>query len=308
MTSMKKNQLKGKVSSVALRWLLRIFLYGWCVTIIFPLFWMLATSFKSSKIFMQGDVWSWPEELYILNYVKAWSEANMGSYVVNTLYVTLLTVVLFVIMLTTTSYILAKFEFRFIKFFETYYFVAMMIPGMLLLVPLYFQLQSVGNWIASVVQVLTNNPDFTFNITDNLFVLALVYAVTALPTPIFLLTGFIRNVDKGFLEAARMDGAGELYIFTKIVIPFVKPIVLFQCLTQFMGTWNEYLTALTFLESSSNYTLSVGIQKLIAQFGYQSDYGAVFSGLVISLLPILILYILFQNTIQNGTDMSEGLK
>lgn len=308
MTSMKKNQLKGKVSSVALRWLLRIFLYGWCVTIIFPLFWMLATSFKSSKIFMQGDVWSWPEELYILNYVKAWSEANMGSYVVNTLFVTLLTVVLFVIMLTTTSYILAKFEFRFIKFFETYYFVAMMIPGMLLLVPLYFQLQSVGNWIASVVQVLTNNPDFTFNITDNLFVLALVYAVTALPTPIFLLTGFIRNVDKGFLEAARMDGAGELYIFTKIVIPFVKPIVLFQCLTQFMGTWNEYLTALTFLESSSNYTLSVGIQKLIAQFGYQSDYGAVFSGLVISLLPILILYILFQNTIQNGTDMSEGLK
>lgn len=308
MTSMKKNRLKGKMASFSMRWLLRVFLYGWCVTIIFPLFWMLATSLKSSKVFMAGDVWSWPKELYLTNYIKAWTEANMGAYVTNTLLVTVLTVVLHIIMLTTTSYILAKFEFRFVKFFERYYFAAMMIPGMLLLVPLYFQLQSVGEWIASVVQVVTNNPEFTFNITDNLFTLSLVYAVTALPTPIFLLTGFIRNVDKGFLEAARMDGAGEFYIFTKIVIPFVKPIVLFQGLTQFMGTWNEYLTALTFLESSEKYTLSVGIQKLIAQFGYQSDYGAVFSGLVISLIPILILYILFQNTIQNGTDMSEGLK
>ncbi len=308
MASMKKNKIKRNLTSTVLRWVLRIFLYGWCVTIIFPLFWMLATSLKDSQEFMLGDVWSWPEFMYLTNYFRAWNEASMGVYIANTLLVTILTVVLYAIMLTTTSYILAKFNFRFIKFFEKYYFVAMMIPGMLLLVPLYFQLQNVGGWIETVIRLVTNNPSYTFNITDNLVTLSLVYAVTALPTPIFLLTGFVRSIDKGFLEAARMDGAGEFYIFAKIVLPFVKPIVLFQCLTQFMGTWNEYLTALTFLESQERYTLSVGIQKLIAQFGYQSDYGAVFSGLVISMVPILILYVLFQKTIQNGTDMSEGLK
>lgn len=304
----KKNKIRQSLGSASLRWLLRIFLYGWAVTILFPLFWTLATSLKSSKDFMLGDVWSWPDPMYLTNFIKAWNEANMGAYTFNTLFVTVLTVVLFAIMLTTTAYILAKYNFKFIKFFEKYYFVSMMIPGMLLLVPLYFQLDNVGTWIRSVLRLITGDPDLVFSITDNLVTLSVVYAVTALPTPIFLLTGFMRSIDKSFLEAARIDGASEMYVFTRIVLPFVKPIVLFQCLTQFMGTWNEYMTALTFLEDEKNYTLSVGIQKLISQFGYQSDYGAVFAGLIICLLPILLLYVLFQKTIQNGTDMSEGIK
>ncbi|MBQ8910676.1 MAG: carbohydrate ABC transporter permease [Oscillospiraceae bacterium] len=304
----RNNKIRFSAGSTAMRWLLRIILYGWAVTIIFPLFWTLATSLKSSKVFMQGDVWNWPDPMYLTNFFRAWQEANMGAYTFNTLFVTVLTVVLFAIMLTTTSYILAKYDFKFVKFFEKYYFVSMMIPGMLLLVPLFFQLRDVGDWLQSVIRFVTGNPNYTFVLTDNLITLSVVYAVTALPTPIFLLTGFMRGIDKSFLEAARIDGASEMYIFTRIVLPFVKPIVLFQCLTQFMGTWNEYMTALTFLENEKNYTLSVGIQKLIAQFGYQSDYGAVFAGLIISLLPILLLYVVFQKTIQNGTDMSEGIK
>lgn len=304
----KFSRVKRNLITGGLRWLLRVFLYGWVVLVLFPLFWMLATSLKSSRDFMSGDVWNWPKLMYLTNYIKAWNEANMSKYMFNTLFVTVLTVAFFAIMVTTTAYILAKYNFKWMKIFESYYFAAMMIPGMLLLVPLYFQMRSAGTWMEHVLQVVTNNPALTFNITDNLITLSLIYAVQALPTPVFLLTGFVRGVDKGFLEAARIDGAGEFCIFSRIVLPFVKPIVLFQCLTQFMGTWNEYLTALTFLESQERYTLSVGIQKLIAQFGYQSDYGAVFAGLVISMLPILILYIFFQKTIQNGTDMSEGLK
>lgn len=305
---MNKNKLKRSIGSGAMRWVLRIVLYGWAATIIFPLFWTLATSLKSSREFMLGDMWSWPDPMYLVNYIKAWNEADMGAYTFNTLFVTVLTTVLFAVMLTTTSYILAKYDFGFVRFCEKYYFVGMMIPGMLLLVPLFFQLSDIGAWIESVLRFITGDPNLTFSLTDNLVTLSVVYAVTALPTPIFLLTGFIRSVDKSFLEAARLDGAGEMYIFSRVVLPFVKPVVLFQCLTQFMGTWNEYMTAVTFLESQEHYTLSVGIQKLISQFGYQSDYGAVFAGLTISLLPILILYMMFQKTIQNGTDMSEGIK
>lgn len=304
----KKNQVKHSKTTAFLRWVLRIFLYGWGVTVAFPLYWMLATSFKSSKDFMLGDVWKWPQLIYLTNYIKAWKEANMGAYMFNTFFVVALTVVLFAIMLTTTSYILGKYNFKFVRFFEKYYFISMMIPGMLLLVPLYFELHSIGNWVEALLRVVTGNPELVFNMTDNLVTLAVVYAVTALPAPVFLLTGFVRSVNNSFLEAARIDGAGEFYIFTKIVLPFIRPVVLFQCLTQFMGTWNEYLTALTFLESEDRYTLSVGIQKLIEQFTYQSDYGAIFAGLVISLLPIVVLYVLFQKVIQNGTDMSEGLK
>ena len=302
----KKIGQSGK--TIALRWLLRVLLYGWAVTIIFPVLWMFSTSLKSSRDFMLGDIWKWPKLMYLSNYVKAWEEANMGAYTFNTLFVVVLTVLIYVIMLTTTTYILGTYEFKLVKAVEKSYWAAMMIPGALLLVPLYFQVSSIGNVIQRALQVILNKPDLTINISDNLVSLAIIYAVQSLPVPIFLVTGFVKGVNKSFLEAARIDGAGEWSIFSRVVLPFVKPIVLFQCLTCFMGTWNEYLTALTFLESDKNYTLSVGIQKLIAQFTYQSDYGAIFAGLVISLLPILILYILFQNVIQNGTDMSEGLK
>ena len=303
-----KTKIKQSFTTVFLRWVLRIFLYAWAVTIIFPIYWMFATSLKNSQEFMLGDVWNWPKLMYLTNYIKAWKEASMGAYMFNTLFVVVLTVILFTIMLTTTAYILGKYNFRIVTIVEKFYFLAMMIPGMLLLVPLYSQMQSIGEVVQSILRVILNNPEYTINITDNLVTLAIIYAVQALPVPIFLLTGFVRSIDKSFIEAARIDGAGEWRIFSTVVMPFIKPIVLFQCLTQFMGTWNEYLTALTFLESQENYTLSVGIQKLISQFGYQSDYGAVFAGLIISLLPILVLYIIFQKVIQNGTDMSEGLK
>lgn len=307
-TDMKKNKIKQSWKTMLLRWILRIFLYGWAVTVIFPLVWMVSTSLKSSQDFMSGNVWKWPELMFLTNFEKAWTEANMGSYTMNTLLVTILSVALYIIMLSTTAYILGVYKFKFLKVVEKFYWLSMMIPGALLLVPLYFQVSSIGDVLQRVLRVILGIPDLSFNITDNLITLSVIYAVQALPVGVFLLTGFVRSVDKSFLEAARIDGAGEWHIFTKVVFPFIRPIVMFQCLTKFMGTWNEYLTALTFLESEDKYTLSVGIQKLITQFTYQSDYGAIFAGLLISIIPILILYILFQNVIQNGTDMSEGLK
>lgn len=304
----KSNRIKRSGKEIMLRWLLRLFLYAWAVTVVFPFVWMASTSLKSSQEFMSGNVWKWPELMFLTNFAKAWKEASMGAYTMNTLFVTVLTVILYVIMLSTCAYIIGVYEFKFVKVVEKFYWLSMMIPGALLLVPLYFQVSSIGDVLQSVVQFVTGNPDLTFNITDNLITLSVIYAVQGLPVGIFLLAGFVRSVNKSFLEAARIDGAGEWHIFSKVVFPFIKPIVLFQCLTNFMGTWNEYLTALTFLESENKYTLSVGIQKLITQFTYQSDYGAIFAGLLISIVPILILYILFQNVIQNGTDMSEGLK
>ena len=303
-----KSKINRSWQTILLRWLLRIFLYGWAVTVIFPFVWMLSTSLKSSQEFMSGNVWNWPELMFLTNFTKAWEEANVGAYTANTLFVTALSVVLYILMLTTTAYILGIYKFKFVRMVEWFYWVAMMIPGALLLVPLYFQVQSIGEVLQAVVRFFTGIPDLSFNITDNLVTLAVIYAVQGLPGGLFLLTGFVRGVDKSFLEAAKIDGAGEWHVFSKVVLPFIRPIVMFQCLTKFMGTWNEYLTALTFLESEDKYTLSVGIQKMITQFTYQSDYGAIFAGLLISIIPIFILYVLFQNVIQNGTDMSEGLK
>ena len=287
------NRIKQSTGTIIMRWVIRIFLYAWVITVIFPLFWMLATSLKDSKVFMQGgaNIWNWPDKIFLINYIKAWAEANMGQYMLNTLMVVVMTVIFYTIMVTTTSYILAKYNFKFIKFFRGFYFVAMMIPTVLLIYQLYFQLNSIVG-----------------GLTDELIVLALVYAVQGIPAGVFLLTAFVSGIDKSFMEAAKIDGAGEWCIFSRIIIPFILPVVLFLGLTQFMGSWNEYLTALTFLDSDTKLTLSVGIQRLITKFTYESDYGIIFSSLVISLLPILLLYAMFQKVIQNGTDISDGIK
>ena len=105
-----------------------------------------------------------------------------------------------------------------------------------------------------------------------------------------------------------MDGAGEYRIFTSIILPQLRPMLVFISLGHIMNVWNEYTLARTFLESESNYTISVGIQSIQNAFTYSFDYGALFASLVLSLLPIMILYLLFQKQILSGTDASEGIK
>lgn len=280
---------KRDVKTAVKRWIIRVFLYAWVITVLFPLFWMLATALKDSRVFMAGDVWGWPDIIFVINFVDAWVEANIGTYIFNTLFVVILSTAISIVMSTTTSYIISKFGGRFVRFLKGFYFFSMMIPVILLVYQLYYQLNTIG-------------------FTDNLIVLSFIYAVQALPGSVFLMTGFMSSINDSFLEAARIDGAGEWSIFIRIVVPFVMPIICFECLTRFMGAWNEYLTATTLLTSEMNYTLSAGIQRLITRFTYESNYGVIFASLTISLLPILVLYIAFQKVIQNGTDMSEGIK
>lgn len=276
--------------TVISRFLLRIVLYFWALTILFPVVWMIYSSFKTPKEFMT-NVWGWPNDIYLVNYIKAWIRADISKYVLNTLILSVCTVVLYFLFISTTSYVLAKYKFKLNRFFRGFYFIAMMIPSVLVLVPLYFQLESLKS-----------------GITDNLFTLIIVYTVQAIPGGIFLLTGFMKGINNSFIEAAVIDGANEWKIYSNIVIPFTKPVLFFLCLTNFMSTWNEYTTALTFLTSPENYTISIGVQRMTSIFSYDNEHGAVFAGLVISMLPILILYAIFQKQILRGTDSSEGLK
>lgn len=281
---------RESVSSFAGRWVLRLFLYFWGVTILFPTVWMISSSFKRPKEFMM-DVWAWPKDVYLVNYIKAWVQADMAKYVLNTLFLAVGTVLLYFLIVSSTSYILAKYDFRLKRFFRGFYFVAMMIPSILVLVPLYFQLESVKT-----------------GFTDHLPTLMVVYAIQAIPGTIFLLTGVIGGINNSFVEAALIDGASQWKIYTRIIIPFTKPVLFFLCLTNFMGTWNEYTTALTFLTSETHYTISIGLQRMTSIFSYGNEHGAVFAGLVISMLPILIIYAVFQKQILHGTDAGEGLK
>ena len=176
-------------SSFILRTLLRVFLLAWAVTVIYPLFWMIISSLKTNSEFYMSP-WALPETLHLENYISAWVTSKFSDYFLNSVLVIAGTVVLYLIMLTTTSYALAKYQFRGKQMLQNFWFFAMMIPSILLTIPLYFFMQSM-------------------RLTDNRLVLMVIYAVQALHAGIFLLTGFIKNISNAFMEAAYLDGAGE---------------------------------------------------------------------------------------------------
>ncbi|MCQ2449208.1 MAG: carbohydrate ABC transporter permease [Clostridia bacterium] len=267
------------------KWIVRLFLLICLVLVVFPILWLVMSSFKNQMEFL-ADPMATPSVWRFANYVTAWKEMHLSVYLLNSLFLVVATAALHFLMVSTTSYILAKIPFKLNKGLELYYFFAMMIPAVLMLTPLYFLFDSVG-------------------FTDSLGALVLIYASVSLPTSIFLVTGFMRNINNAFTEAAFIDGANEFQIFWSVILPLVKPVLFFSVIGNIMGTWNEYTTALTFISTPEKYPVSIGLHFMETSVG---DKGVVFAGLVIALVPVLVIYGLFQKQIQNGVSADEGVK
>ena len=282
-------------------WVSRIILAACAVGVIFPLVWLLYTSLKDGQEFAV-NLWSLPKKLKFENYKLAFEKVVLKDYVsgkevsvfnmlLNTARVTVIGVLLVTFMAAVASFILEKYKFRGIKFFKTFFFAAIMIPSILLVVPLYTQLREISR-------------DLFIN---NRFMLALIYAVQALPMQIFLLSKFIRTIDNGLIEAARIDGANEFVVFFQIIIPCITPILAFVALVTGMAFWNEYTVAMIFIKDYTKMTISVGLTQLTAAYE-RVDLAPIFSGYILALLPIFVLYAIFQKPIQNGMDMDSGIK
>lgn len=276
----------GKSKSAILsRLLIRIFLVICGVLVVFPMVWLVISSLKNNMEFFVNQ-WGLPEVYRFSNYLTAWVKSNVSTYFINSLIVVIGTVLIFGIMVSTNAYILAKFQFGGMKLFEILFFMGIMIPGVLKLTPLYFQLEKVG-------------------LTDNLIVLMFVHAITGLPVNLFMITSFMKNIDNAFIEAAVIDGATEWQIFKNIALPLVKPILFFACIGSVMGTWNDYTIPLVFISDPKKYTVAIGLHFLELSEG---DRGILFAGLIIAMIPVLILYGLFQKQIQEGVSASDGVK
>lgn len=267
------------------KFLVRVILIICGILVVFPLVWLVISSLKNNREFFVNQ-WGLPEVYRFSNYVTAWVKSNVSTYFLNSLIVVTGTVLIFGIMVAATAYILAKFSFRGKKLYEAFFFMGIMIPGVLKLTPLYFQLENVG-------------------LTDNLIVLMFIHAVTGLPVNLFMITGFMKSIDNAFLEAAVIDGATEWQIFRKIAVPLVKPILFFACLGSIMGTWNDYTIPLVFISDPKKYTVAIGLHFLELS---ESDRGVLFAGLIIAMIPVLILYGLFQRQIQEGVSAGDGVK
>lgn len=269
------------------------------ISILVPVAWVFMASIKENSEFY-GNPWSLPAGFYWQNFVEAWNAANMGSYMLNSVVVTALALILLLVVALPAAYCLSRFEFKGRKFLNTAFMAGLFINVNYIVVPIFLMLRDGDVWLKKLF-----GSGFLLN---NLIVLAVVYAATALPFTIYLLSGYFQTLAHDYEEAAYIDGAGYHTTMWKIIFPMAKPSIITVILFNFLSFWNEYIISMTLMSSAKGAkTLPVGLLNLMQAQQSAAQYGMMYAGLVMVMLPTLILYICVQKQLTEGMTVG-GLK
>ena len=255
-------------------------LIGWAVTVIFPMIWMIYSSFKTDQELFFSP-WAAPVELQWDNFARAWTKAHVGDYLLNTLIVVVPALLLTLIISAMAAYVLARFEFVGRRFLFYMFLSGMLFPVFLALAPLF-------NMVNQLKMLNTFHG------------LIIVYIAYSLPFTIFFLTGFFKTLPTEIEESAIMDGANPYQVFFKVMLPMASPGLISMGIFNFLGMWNQYVLPLVLISDESKYMLSQGLAFMLFKQFYENDWSALFAALTIIMVPTLIVYITFQKQIQDG--------
>ncbi len=256
----------------------------WSLLVIVPLLWVIMSSFKtSSEIF--ASPFSLPSRLSFDNYANAWTTAGIGSFFFNSVIVVFGALILTMLFGSMCAYVLARFTFPGSRALYYLMLAGLTFPIFLAIVPLFFVLRGAG--------LLNTLPG-----------LILTYAAFAFPFTVFFLFAFFRSLSASIAEAAAMDGAGEWRTFFQIMLPMAKPGLATVAILNFVGLWNQFLLPVALNTNPENYVLTQGMASFASQAGYSVDFGALFAAVVITVVPVLIVYLIFQRQLQGS--VSQG--
>lgn len=283
--------------------LYKIFIYvaliTLAITIVIPVAWVFMASIKENSEFY-GNPWAMPAGFYFQNFIDAWGKARMGEYMLNSVLVTALALAILLIVALPAAYVLSRFEFRGRKFLNIAFMGGLFINVNYIVVPIFLMLVDGDKFLKNVI-----GNGFLLN---NVVVLAVVYASTALPFTIYLLSGYFSTLAHDYEEAAYIDGAGYGTTMLKIIFPMAQPSIITVILFNFLSFWNEYIIAMTLLsDPKGSKTLPVGLMQLTQAQQSAAQYGQLYAGLVLVMLPTLILYICVQKKLTQGMTLG-GLK
>ncbi len=269
------------------------------VSILVPVAWVFMASVKENTEFY-GNPWTLPASFHWQNFAEAWNTAKMGEYMLNSVYVTALALAILLVVALPASYCLSRFKFRGAKFLNGAFMAGLFINVNYIVVPIFLMLRDGDVWVKKMFG--------TAFLQNNLTILALVYASTALPFTIYLLSGYFATLPHDFEEAAYIDGAGYHKTMLQIIFPMAKPSIVTVILFNFLSFWNEYIISMTLMNSAkAAKTLPVGLLNLMQAQQSAANYGPMYAGLVLVMLPTLILYICVQKNLTKGMTVG-GLK
>ena len=259
----------------------------WALVVILPLLWTIYTSFKTSSEILTTP-FGLPAEMQWNNYPRAWSEAHIGEYLLNTIIVVGSALVLVMLLGSMCAYALARFRFPGNRLIYFGMIAGLTFPIFLAVVPLFFVLKNMGLLEGRL----------------GLFGVVLAYVAFALPFTVFFMHSFFASLPEEISEAAAIDGCGDFRTFFQIMLPMAKPGVVSVAIFNFLGLWNQYLLPLVLNTQKENYVLAQGLVNLQAQQGYRTDWGGMFASVVITVAPVLVVYVIFQRQLQGGVGQS----
>ena len=230
------------------------------------------------------------------NYHVAWVKSNFSRYFFNSVWVTGWSLLGTLAIAAMAAYVLARFEFRGNRWLFLFFISGMMIPAQLLLIPVFFEF----SWLSEVCTQLLRPFGLRLQLYDSHFGLILLYIALSLPFTILVLSGFFKSLPGALREAAIMDGCGEYRTFWHVMLPLAKPGLITAAIFNFLGIWNEYIFALVFVNTPEKKTLPLGLASVSIQAQYRTDFGLMFAGLVIVVVPTLLVYILLQRQLTQG--------
>ncbi len=251
---------------------------------VFPLLWMVITSLHVEEELVAKEFHFWPTNPTIINYYKAFTSTYILRWLLNSLFVSFMTMVLTLIVDAPIAYAFAKINFKGKNILFWMVMAGMMVPFQVLVIPLYLQFNS-------------------YHLINNL--MSVVLPRVSLPIGIFILKQFFEGIPNALEESAFIDGASRFKIFKSIILPLGSSALATVTILSFINCWNDFLWPLIAINDTEKYTITVGIANFQGTHGTQ--YALILSGAVIASVPQFIFYLFFRKKIVEGIAMS-GIK
>ncbi|WP_067498706.1 carbohydrate ABC transporter permease [Actinoplanes sp. TFC3] len=256
----------------------------WGLLVIAPLIWVILASFKSNTEIFTHAPFSLPSKLSFETYKTAWTEAHIGRYFMNSVFVVALSTAGTMIFGSMAAYVLARYKFIGNRAIYYLFVSGLAFPVFMAIVPLFLILQNLG-----LLNTYTG--------------LILVYIAYSLPFTVFFMTAFFKTLPNHVAEAAIVDGASHTRLFFQVMLPMAKSGLVSITIFNVVGQWNQYLLPVAIMQgqgADQKWVLTQGIANISVSAGYQANWAALFAALTLSILPMIIVYAFFQRQIQSG--------
>jgi N-acetylglucosamine transport system permease protein len=274
-----------------------LFLVVWTVMVVYPLLWVVMSSLKDDRQIISQPLSLIPDGLHWANFARAWGKGHIGAFFLNTVLVLAGSVTLTMLLGSMAAYVLARYSFWGNRFIYYMFLSGLTLPIYLAAVPLFKGVYNTG----AAFPLLGPN---------KIVMLILVYVAWSLSFTVFFMHSFFRTLPTSIAEAAFVDGASHTTTFFRVMLPMAKPGLISIGIFNVLGQWNQWYLPTLLMQSVSGepkrQVISQGLIELSVNQGYRSDWSGLFAGVTMAMLPVLVVYIVFQRQVQAGLTAGIG--